>query len=63
MAVGNGGTGQRGAKGENWDHCNSIINKIYLKKDIEAAYFNMTNELPIHRFLNLFYSSSSNIFS
>ena len=26
---GRGGTGWRGIKGENWDHCNSIINKIY----------------------------------
>ena len=28
-----GGTGQRGIKGrKKWDNCNSIINKIYLKK-------------------------------
>ena len=27
-----GGAGQRGIKGrKNWDNCNSIINKIYLK--------------------------------
>ena len=26
---GKGVTGWRGAKGENWDNCNSIINKIY----------------------------------
>ena len=25
------GTRWRGAEGENWDNCNSIINKIYLK--------------------------------
>ena len=25
------GTGQRGIKEANWDNCNSIINKIYLK--------------------------------
>ena len=24
------GSGQRGIKGEKWDNCNSIINKIYL---------------------------------
>ena len=29
---GKGDTGQRGAKGENWNNCNDIINKIYLKK-------------------------------
>ena len=30
---GRGGTGQRGIKGrKKWDNCNSIINKIYLKK-------------------------------
>ena len=27
-----GSTGQGRAKGENWDNCSSIINKIYLKK-------------------------------
>ena len=31
-ARGNGGTGWNGAKGENWDNCNSIINKIYIFK-------------------------------
>ena len=25
----NGGTRRRGVKRENWDNCNSIINKIY----------------------------------
>ena len=30
-ARGNRGTELRGAKEENWDKCNSIINKIYLK--------------------------------
>ena len=29
---GMGGTGWRGTEGENWDNCNSIINKIYFKK-------------------------------
>ena len=28
------GTGWRGAKGENWDNYNSIINKIYVKKSL-----------------------------
>ena len=32
IAGGKGGTEQSGAKGKNWDNCNSIINKIYLKK-------------------------------
>ena len=32
-ARGNGGTGWKGAKGENWDNCNSIINKIYFLKE------------------------------
>ena len=27
-----GGEGQRGDKGGNWEHCNSIINKITLKR-------------------------------
>ena len=31
IAVGKGGAGWRRAKGGNWDKCNSIINKIYLK--------------------------------
>ena len=31
IAGGKGGTEQSGAKGKNWDNCNSIINKIYLK--------------------------------
>ena len=30
---GNQGTRWKGAKGENWDNCNSIINKTYLKKE------------------------------
>ena len=29
---GNRGTRLRGAKGKNWENCNSIINKIYFKK-------------------------------
>ena len=29
IARGNRGTAWRGAKGENWGNCNSIINKIY----------------------------------
>ena len=28
------GTRHRGAKGENWDNCDSIINKIHLKRII-----------------------------
>ena len=32
-ADGRGVAGQRGIKGEKWDNCNSIINKIYLKKE------------------------------
>ena len=32
IARGKGGTGGSGAKEENWDNCNSIINKICLKK-------------------------------
>ena len=32
IAGGKGGTRWRGAKGENWDNCNSIINKIYYKR-------------------------------
>ena len=28
------GVGQRGIEGKKWDNCNSIINKIYLKKNI-----------------------------
>ena len=37
MLEGTGGTGQRRDKEEekNWDNCNSIINKTYLKKEIE----------------------------
>ena len=30
---GRGCTGQRGIKGGKWDNCNSIINKIYFKKE------------------------------
>ena len=33
MLEGRGGTRWREAKEENWDNCNSIINKIYLKKN------------------------------
>ena len=32
-AGGLGGAGQRGDKGGKWGNCNSIINKIYLKKE------------------------------
>ena len=35
-ARGNGGTGWKGAKGENWDNCNSIINKIYFLYDLQS---------------------------
>ena len=31
-AGGRWGAGPRGLKGGKWDNCNSIINKIYLKK-------------------------------
>ena len=34
---GKGCAGQRGVKGGKWDNCNSIINKIYFKK--ETMYF------------------------
>ena len=30
---GRGCAGRRGVKGGKWDNCNSIINKIYLKKE------------------------------
>ena len=33
-AGGRGCAGQRGIKGGKWDNFNSIINKIYLKKDL-----------------------------
>ena len=36
IAGGNGGTKQKGAKGENWDNYNSIINKIYLKINVKG---------------------------
>ena len=32
IAGGKGVTRQRGAKGENWDNCNGIINKMYFLK-------------------------------
>ena len=33
MLMGWGGTGWRGIKGrKKWNNCNSIINKIYIKK-------------------------------
>ena len=32
IAGGNGGVpARKGQRGKNWDNCNSIINKIYLK--------------------------------
>ena len=31
-AGGVGGAGWRGDRGGNWENCNSIINKIYLKR-------------------------------
>ena len=34
----------RGAKGENWDNCNSIINKIYFKKDLEGMLIKSLDE-------------------
>ena len=33
MPEGVGGAGWRGAKGENWDNRNSIVNKYNLKKE------------------------------
>ena len=30
-----GGLGGRGQKGKKWDNCNNIINKIYLKIEIQ----------------------------
>ena len=38
---GSGCAGWRGIKGEKWDNCNSIINKIYFLKII-----NLYNLLP-----------------
>ena len=32
-----GCAGWRGIKGEKWENCNSIINKIYFKKRIEKT--------------------------
>ena len=32
---GNGDTRWRGAEGENWDNCNSIIDKIHLERERE----------------------------
>ena len=37
IAGGKGGVGG-GAKGENWDNCNSIINKVYLKNEKAAKF-------------------------
>ena len=34
IAEGKRSTGQRRVKGENWNNCNSIIDKILFKKDI-----------------------------
>ena len=33
------GTGWRGARGKNWDNCNSIINKIYFYKKKKIKNF------------------------
>ena len=33
---GRGCAGWRGVKGEEWDNCNSIINKIYTKNKIKS---------------------------
>ena len=33
-AGGRGCAGQRGIKGKEWDNCNSIINKIYIFKNL-----------------------------
>ena len=49
IARGNGDTGWRGTKGENWDNCNNIINKLYLKKEI--ANLN-NNEILLHTYWN-----------
>ena len=38
MNTGGGGAGQRGIKGEKWDNCNSIINKIYFKNSLFHSY-------------------------
>ena len=35
---GSGGGGWSGVKGGKWDNCNSIINKIYLKKEEEEVF-------------------------
>ena len=40
---GGGGTGKMGRKGrKKWDHCNSIINKIYFKKKEREVTTNTT---------------------
>ena len=38
IAGGEGITGQMGAKRKNWDNSNSIINKIYFKKERSSAF-------------------------
>ena len=35
IAGGNGDTGWRGARGRNWDNCNSMIDEMYLKNKIK----------------------------
>ena len=44
-----------GAKGKNWDYCNSIINKIYFKKTRQEI-FNFFFEGFIHIPLDIKYS-------
>ena len=45
MLVGGGGAGWRGIKGrKKWDNCNSIINKIYFKKEVlDKVSSNLSN--------------------
>ena len=33
MLEGRGVWGREGQRGKNWDNCNNIVNKTYLKKD------------------------------
>ena len=42
------GAGRQGIKGsKKWDNCNSIINKIYFKKEEKAKHYRYFNQYSI----------------
>lgn len=54
-----GGTWWEGAERENWNSCNSIINKTHFKKRVIIVYGMQTYSLKLICFISQYMSSDS----